>query len=264
MSSHSWVCSFPGTVTDFQEAIHWGPLPGLIVSGPVGVHVVHIHHLHGKVFVFFFLPWGISCCSLLGKIVMIFSLILAAPPVWRCGEQWVYESVLSCLLSLSFFSSSPPFLPSLLSWYPLLPFCLFPAVFCLSFPFLSSSSLFPLSTLFFPLPPLPSHFPPAPLKTLEWNVLLSSVQGRAQSCSSEFAALEKERMEEGEIEEERKLVNHKCRKQLNINQSGTSLRVQWLRLHTSLQGTRVQSLVGELRSQMLSSATKKKKKPKKR
>ena len=103
MSSHSWVCSFLGTVTDFQEAIHWGPLPGLIVSGPVGVHVVHIHHLHGKVFVFFFLPWSISCCSLLGKIVMIFSLILAAPPVWRCGEQWVYESDLSCpCLSPSF------------------------------------------------------------------------------------------------------------------------------------------------------------------
>ena len=67
-------------------------------------------------------------------------------------------------------------------------------------------------------------------------MLLSSVQGRAQSCSSDFAALEKERMEEGEIEEERKLVNHKCRKQLNINQSGTSLRVQWLRLHTCTAG----------------------------
>ena len=51
-----------------------------------------------------------------------------------------------------------------------------------------------------PFPPLPSHFPPTPLNTLELNVLLSPVQGRAQRCGSEFAALEKERMEEGEIE----------------------------------------------------------------
>ena len=32
--------------------------------------------------------------------------------------------------------------------------------------------------------------------------------------------------------------------------TGTSLVVQWLRIHLAVQGTRVQSLVGELRSHM--------------
>ena len=37
---------------------------------------------------------------------------------------------------------------------------------------------------------------------------------------------------------------------LILIKSGTSLAVQWLRLRLSLQGVRVQSLVGELRSHM--------------
>ena len=35
---------------------------------------------------------------------------------------------------------------------------------------------------------------------------------------------------------------------VNLNNSGTSLVVQWLRLHLLMQGVRVRSLVGELRS----------------
>ena len=34
------------------------------------------------------------------------------------------------------------------------------------------------------------------------------------------------------------------------SESGTSLVVQWLRIHLSMQGTRVRSLLGELRSHM--------------
>ena len=39
--------------------------------------------------------------------------------------------------------------------------------------------------------------------------------------------------------------------QINYNHAGTSLAVQWLRIHLPMQGTWVRSLVGELRSHML-------------
>ena len=44
---------------------------------------------------------------------------------------------------------------------------------------------------------------------------------------------------------------------LKITVQGTSLVVQWLRLHLPMQGAWVQSLVGELRSHMLSGTSKK-------
>ena len=37
---------------------------------------------------------------------------------------------------------------------------------------------------------------------------------------------------------------------LKTHNSGTSLVVQWLRIHLAMQGTKVQSLVEELRSHM--------------
>ena len=43
---------------------------------------------------------------------------------------------------------------------------------------------------------------------------------------------------------------------LKENPGGTSLAVQWLRIQLSMQGTRVQALVGELRSHMQGTATK--------
>ena len=50
----SWVCFLPGVVPDVQEGALWGPLPGVIVTGPVSFHMVHIHYLNVKVLLFCF------------------------------------------------------------------------------------------------------------------------------------------------------------------------------------------------------------------
>ena len=48
------------------------------------------------------------------------------------------------------------------------------------------------------------------------------------------------------VEESQMVINT-----IKKNKEGTSLAVQWLRLHLPVQGVRVRSLVGELRSHML-------------
>lgn len=73
--NNSQACSLPRTVTDFQERTCGGPLPGGTVIGPASFHTVWSAPITAcKRFFFFFLD-ACSCCSLLGKIVMISSLI---------------------------------------------------------------------------------------------------------------------------------------------------------------------------------------------